>query len=526
MSIMEQKLTDSGLGGDFKQKAPINPPMRSVMVNGNVDLQNPNGSTILSPQEQNTLSGEIQTDSPIKVNVQAEKPINQKPKRKPNYLLIVAIFVVISILGLGGYLGYQFYNNSRIDEYKQALTSAEQYYLKREYSDALRSINDAVAIYPNRTASYKLAVQILLDKNQLSKASEVATSADGILKREEKAELWGKIGVAYFNMKDYTNSSKALAQSNSAETETEYTSYYVKSLIMTDQIEAAGRLISKANDDALTDAWSRYTSIKADTALFDSAKVANFLLNTGYPYLTIAILDARTDIDEYWEAQYYLGRSNYEVGLYDKALPFLQNAMTLGSLDGGVATYLARTQYRLDDINESVKTYDKALTLIDNKDQKYLVASEYLRILLANGLYTKAGILLGTYSEATSLDWQLLYLEYYIASGAKDSATEKIAYFETQDISPTWQYWRDVQILTVKQSLVLKDYDKAEEINELLRQQNEYDPYTALFDAQIAFNKGEDGVRELCNRAMEYDLIGEVTQQAKDLLNTIEASGL
>jgi len=445
------------------------------------------------------------------------------PKSKKNMKTFVIIILGLVVLSAGGFLLWQFENSKKLDKYTMALTEAQNSYKQHNYASSLKSLNNAVAIYPTRSSAYERTIVILLDKGQYSKAAEVATAAEPAMDNDTKSEVWGKIGVVYFDMKDYENASKFLTQSINAKKESDYTYYYVMTLLNTNSLTDIDKYINKTGNETLVTNWNLYNTSQANESLslFDRTKVAMKLINSGYPYLGINLYKGQeTAIKEYWEAQYYLGRAYYDVGDNEKALVYLESALTLGSQEVGLHLTIARVQYQLGLLDESIKSYDRAMAFASDDDQ-FDIMFEYLEVLLLEKLYVKADSELIRYKDATDTDWQYLEYMYLSRSGNSEDAVSLAAKIDAQLLDDEWAYWYDYSIIRVSQYIESEEYLSAEKLIAEIKVIDGYDAYIPYYTALIMVEKGEiDGVQDLLDQAKDYDLTGDVTQ----LVKTIEAS--
>jgi tetratricopeptide (TPR) repeat protein len=463
--------------------------------------------------------GKVQVDL-VKSGAKGKKVKSRNSNK--NLKIFSIVMVVLTVISGIGFLLWQSANSKKIEDYGQALSEANGYYQKHNYASALKSLNNAVAIYPTRSAAYEKTIDILLDKGQYDKAAEVATAAESAMDDEVKSKVWGEIGLTYFEMKDYTNASKFLAKSVEAQKESDYTYYYVMTLLNINSLENVSKYIDKTGSENVLTNWDLYNeSIEdADLSLYKRSQVAMELINAGYPYLGINLYDGQEEvITEYWEAQYYLGRAYYDIGKYDKAIVHLESALTLGSQEVGLHLTTARVQYELSFLDESIKSYDRSMAFSSEEDQ-FTIMAEYLELLLLEKLYVKADAELTRYAVTGDTDWQYLQYLYMYKSGDSEGSLSLASKIDAQLLDSEWEYWHTYTVMRISQNIETEEYVVAEKLVEDLENVDLYDPYIPYFSALISVEKDvTDGVQLLLDEAKDYDLTGEVS----DLVEVVEA---
>jgi len=482
-----------------------------VLENNSIPKVNSQNLEAQSIKQDTTQKQELRTNSNSKVN-------HPKKNMKP---FIITMLILALFSGLG-FLFWQSSNSKKLEDYSVALTEAQRFYQQHSYANALKSLNKAVAIYPTRSAAYEKTVDILLDKGQYSKAADVATAAESAMNNDAKSDVWGKIGLVYFEMKDYKNASKFLGQSISAEKESDYTYYYVMTLLNMNLLTDIDKYIDKTGNDSLVTNWNLYKSSMDNTSLnlFNRTEVVMRLINSGYPYLGINLYkDQDTAIEEYWEAQYYLGKAYYDIGENEKALPYLERALALGSQEVGLHLVTARVQYLLDMLDESIKSYDRAMAFASD-DNQFEIMTEYMEMLLIEKLYVKAESELTRYKQPTETNWQYLEYMYLSKSGNREDAKSLAAKIDAQLLDSEWAYWYDYSILRISEYISDKEYESANKLIHEIELVDLYDAYVPYYTALIMVEEKEEGdIQELLDKAKDYDLTGDVSV----LIETLES---
>lgn len=457
----------------------------------------------------------------VKIKPISEKKSQKKLSKKTKTTLIVSVLLFI-ILGIGGYFIWDSINNKHIKNYENALVSAQNSYSNHNYADALDYLNEAVEMYPKRSAAYQLTAKILVEKGLVSKAAEVITSAQPVFDSSDLAESWGMIGEYYYDNGDYENARVALGNSYDAKKTSDYTDLYAKSLWNTNKLDKeTDKVVSNASQ-TVQDIWNSYNDILDDeeATLFDTAKSATTFVNSGYPYLAISLFDNKEfDYDEYWEAQYILGKAYYDLGEYVKALPYLQSALTLGSKDAGLEAISARTNYQLNNIDAATNSYDRALSFANDSDV-YGLMEEYLDVLIDEGMYIKAGIQLEMYADSTELDWQYLLFKLGYYSGDEESADSWFQKIDAQLPDSDWKYWHAFYLVKLENLISEKDYDGAEELLAQFEDADKYDPYVPYYRGVIAVDREQSNkAKDYFNTAIDYDMEGSVSSAAKEAMS-------
>lgn len=451
-----------------------------------------------------------------------EKKVTKKMSKRTK----IVLGIVAALLILGGLFYYRSNEQKKKDlaAYSQMIASAENSYRSHEYAAAFNTLNDAIALVPNSPEAYQLTLTILIDKQQLGKASEVLTGVESALSKASVAGIWGGIGQSYYDLGDYENARKALDQSLDTQSSPAYSLLMAKVLLAQGSIEGMDDLL-KDTDDPLKEIWAKYSVNAADDelTLFDATKNAGEYINAGYPYFAVKLLEPRaTEAGEYWEGLYFLGKAYWDLGNSEKALTYLEQALTLGSEDPGLHTVLARVQYDQNDLNNALKSYDKALAF-SAKDNVSALLVEYVSMLIEEEQHSKALATLVEYGEAEDKDSSLLYGKAYASSEDTEKLEEVLV--EIAELKPdaAWGSYREYLIMAGEYYSSNAQYDEAEAMIAALIALNKYDPYVPYLSALVQIAKGESelAVTKL-QLAIDYDLQGELTSRAKGLLSGIE----
>lgn len=262
---------------------------------------------------------------------------------------------------------------------------------------------------------------------------------------------------------------------------------------------------------------------KKDDALYVAALLSGEYINGGYPRLAVGLLEPLKDrMGEYWDGLYFLGRAYYDIADYDKAVSALEDATQVAPDSAELLIMLGRTYFAKRDIDKGIANYDSGLAL-STGDKKIAYLKEYYGILFAHGQYTKAIVQLNALETAADSIWvRLAYLRiYYVTQGydkmkvhldvlAKNTlltGVDKVEYYSRY----------------VEYALETGDKTLAKR---LLDEMVGLDSRSALYqfvNGKYQFQMGlmEEAKKSLEN-AIEYDLSGEVTENAKSLLAKIQ----
>lgn len=256
---------------------------------------------------------------------------------------------------------------------------------------------------------------------------------------------------------------------------------------------------------------------------YNATKLARVFINNGYPHLAVSVLEPiETEIVEYPEGVYFLGRAYLEVGEYDKAITELNKAATLGSLEADVFWAMARAYLQKNDLNSALDCYSKALGYQGSAPSEDLV-SEYLDTLLKNNQTLQADevlqVVLGKVKTA------YLY-EYGIRINYVLQKVEKINYYIELLGGLNLEDADKKEYLYLKARAMLDQNANISDITTVLDQLLALDRFNAKYYYLLGRSEFEQGdaeaAKQALNKSLEYDLNYEITEDSSKLLSSID----
>ena len=259
-----------------------------------------------------------------------------------------------------------------LDIYGQKIEDATSQIEAQEYSTAINVLYEAIDIVPEKIEAYQKVVQILLLKNRVDDATDIVEKSAKKVSANDQAVLYDLLGDFYYSIGDYTQAKNMYQECvgigvNYPEGELSYAKNYIqqgnldeaKSLLInsgytedlkyeadllltyiqaTEEVDTAKNTIKSITPSEKWEIY--YEEIEEildsldDDEKFNAAKLARVYINNGYPYLAVKVLEPlESQISEYLEGLYFLGRGYYEYGEYQKSIDTLDKATTLGGLE-------------------------------------------------------------------------------------------------------------------------------------------------------------------------------------------------
>lgn len=475
--------------------------------------------------------------------------------------LIPWIFLVLIVGGLSIW----YFLNQRVSEeekstYEQKVQEADTMLESREYSTALGIYYNAVEIIPSRSEAFSGIVDILISKNRLEDAKGVLDKSGGKVNNYDQSILYTKIAQAYFSVGKYDEALKILKVVNSLGQDNSNADILIaKTNFKLGKLDdAQGYLDKKFEGENLseakllksykeaitnvetakstlsgltpTDKWKPYfeeftavlNSLNTDSK-YNATKLSRVYINNGYPFLALQVLSPlETEMNEYLEGTYFLGRAYFDFKEYDKAIVSLDRALSLGGLESDIFWTKARTNVMKNDLDGAITSYGKAVEYSGESVSEVLV-SEYLDILLKNDQGLKANEVLQKLSGYIKQPYLMIYgveishklndskkVDYYLSLLAKETLTEEIK----------------KEYLSWKVSIALEQNVDISNVQGTIEELLSIDRFFAkgyVLLGQLQFQQGlfEDAKNSL-KKAIEYDLDNSATESATQLLSRID----
>ncbi len=468
--------------------------------------------------------------------------------------LIFALILIGSSLFLSGCTLVQ----EDLTSYASLVREGDQMYEQREYAKALKSYSEAADLAPSQSDAFFGIVKILVDKGQLGEASEIIEQSAGKISSQDKAKLHETLGQAYLKINDLVNAEKQYLSANNTDKnnssvkvglaqvyiksgkldkagsyldigqgEDDYSkAAIIKAFLKLDNIGAAKSEISNLDSSSVSEEMNEIfesflsaLNKAGSDKLYNGALLAREYINAGYPYLAIKILDPhKEEMSEYADGLYFLGRAYYDYGQYGSAIKTLQEATSFGFYTGEIYTLLAKAHYINDMHNEAFEYFDRALTFAQ-VEEKEKILKEYVEMLIAQEQYTRVLTLL---SDEDSSYWvSIKNAQVYYAQRNYEKMRFHIE--EIDESKLTDEEKKEYLKWLITYEIENDSGDEARENLTLLRSLDMYNPnyYFLLGRLELSQNNQEDGKAAL-ERAIEYDLNGVVTQEAKRVLARID----
>lgn len=473
------------------------------------------------------------------------------------YIPWIVLLLVILSLSVW-YLLSKRVTQEQTDLYNNKMSEAQQYVEARQYSVAMEKYYEAVDIVPRRLDAYEGLIGILILKNRTKDAIDVIEKSAKPLSSQDKSVLYNIVGDKYFADSDYlkafdlydeglvlgvNNMSLELSLGkvflklgdiNQAKGKLEKTGYKGKAkaeanLILSyiysieDEKKALQTLELVDSSEYMTAYYEEFTGVLKsldEDAKFNATKLARVYINNGYPYLAIKVLEPiKDEIGEYLEGMYFLGRAYFEYGDYEKAIQFLDGALTLGGMETDILWTKARAYFLQNDLDNTTKSYDSAIGYAGAEISKDLV-DEYINILLDNNQALKANLLI---RDLVTKYPELPYL-YILAVKTHNVLKEdvKVEFYLSELEELELEDSERIEYLELKIQFLLSKDEEIDKYLVELENLDRFSPYYQLYlaQSQIKLEENELATQSL-ERAIEYDLEYEITEKASKLLSSL-----
>lgn len=472
---------------------------------------------------------------------------------------------IILFLVISGAATWYFVTNhvtaSENSTYDSIIQEANTWYQGKEYSTAMSKYYEAADLIPSRYAAFEGIVNILLEKNRTDDALSLVDNSAKKIGGGDQARLYTLIGNAYFKIANYDKALDTYKKGNALDNKNQELELmlgkvylklgkvddakgYLGLNIFTEDFASEANLLlayiqsvsdietakSTVNGVTPTDKWKAYydefktvlDSLNTDTK-YNATKLGRVYLNNGYPYLAISILEPiESQITEYLEGVYFLGRAYLDYGNYAKAIEEFDKAITLGGMEDSILWAEARAELQNNNMDAALLDYSKALGNQGKKPSQALV-SEYLDVLLKNNQVLKASDVLQ--SVLKNVKEAYIYL-YGVKISYANNSNVKVNYYIgllskmtlTGDTLKEYLYWSAKALLDQN-----GDLTKVASLLDSLVAEDRYNPKYYLLLGRLNIAKGD--ATEAANafkKAIEYDLNNDVTDEATSLLSTVD----
>ncbi len=432
-----------------------------------------------------------------------------------NKKLLLLISIPLILLIIGG--GYYLWSRNRYDpeEYEGLLDQANESYEELKYSDALDRYLEASELAPRQFEAYKMIVTILSEKGLFTDATSVVEGVIVHLEPTDYAELWRVLGAGYQSDRLFDKAAECFEQSYKYSKSEDDLVKIIDLSIRAGEIEKITEYIDlvETDSESVIVMWNEYKGLLSDeTELLEVVTAARGYISDGYPYLAKKLLEAHDeDMENYWEGKYYLGRAHFDLGEYESASVYFDQAISLGSDDPTLYIYIARVSDLLLEKNSAYNYYDRAVSFA-KEDQFYDFVSEYFELLLSDEQYNRAEDLLTAHDQYI---WtEVMQLSLYDAR--EDHESFKVTLDELdQEKVPTYQLMEYLKLVAQYYLYVDVDLEKASELIHMMDDSS----WSLLYQGMLKIEekKVEEG-KELLNAAIDADLEGEVTAIAEKLV--------
>jgi|GEM_PF-5638941 len=478
---------------------------------------------------------------------------------KKNFLICLLVILVSSFLFTGCT------NDEMVELIDGLLEEGNQLYKEeRQYKEAVEVFGEVLENDPTNVEAYAGIVSILLDKGYMEKAENVANEASMRVSGEDAAHLFTKVGNKFYEIEKYEEADRLYEKGVEQDR-----AYYKLNLakarleISQEDVDSARRTIDNIGGSdrekpdyillkayLTKDDWDdiRYLVDQIDTDeieedsllervenlkkiddldedegdLYKVAYLAREYINWGYPYLAIDLLtDYEEEIQEYWEGQYYLGKAYFDHGNLDKALDYLGDAEVLGVDDPGLDLMLARAYFLEGNVDQALGYYEDAISQKDLSDRND-IAEEYIQVLMDTNMMSRAKDTLKDIAEQDDNPWA--YVLLCTIAYENENFQELAEYIDALEEYDQIDKEEEKGLVRYKLYYAIEqEDDEVEELLQKYKKLDEHNPEVYFLKGKFAKEQEEDvqDIKDYLYRAIEVDLEGEVTEEARRVLANI-----
>ncbi len=470
---------------------------------------------------------------------------------------------IILFLILGGLVTWYVLSNrisqTQRQDYDSKIKEAKTNFNLKEYTTAINNYYKATDIIPQRLDAYAGIVEILLLKNRPDDAISIVRETTRSLTSNDKSYLYQSVGDYFMHSQDYDrakqmyqeglglgveniNAELALGRAllklgriEDAKKQFSHRGYSDENAVEANlllsyvlgvsDIEKAKAQIGKVSPTgewvAFYDEYDKVLNSLDEDAKFNATKLSRVYINSGYPYLALAVLEPiSNDVSSYLEGVYYMGRAYLNAKEYSKAIQAFDKALTIGGMEEQVYWGRARAYYGQNDLQAATENYSRALGYAGkNVSEEFL--TEYIQILLKNNQALKAAE--EVRNVLINLEKPFVYLlgvksNYQLSQSAKvDFYIEQLDKLELADTE-------EKELLSWKARTAIDsgNLELAKTSLSSLENIDKYYPkYYLLLGIVKSKEQDSDGARDSFEKSIEYDLNNETTEEATKLLSNL-----
>ncbi len=477
-------------------------------------------------------------------------------------ILVVSVIVILSTL----YFLRSNVTEKQKETYASYISEGEKQLERKEYGKALTSFASASETIPSKRESYEKIVDLLVLKRKFDDAKDVVEQSTKVLSPSDRSSVMRRLARAYYESNQFDKAEKYLLTADQSQSSDEGFLWMGKVYLKLNDTTKAEKFLKKVkgtqgsvalekdlllgylkklDSSGVKDSLGKWDlSVEANKnlsnevssylqvlntlskdELYNRVLLARQYINYGYPIVAIEILESEVEkMSEYPDGLYFLARAYFDSGKYSSALDILNRALGFNLYTDDIYLLMARANLINGDQNVAFDSYERAIESA-GKEKQGEIYREFVEILLEEKSYSevKKNLDLVVQNKVVSDLWPYFgYIEMYynqknygkmsevLGGIAKDSTltdAEKMEYLK-------WQITFDIEN---------DKLTSAKELLTTLRSLDRFNPHFHLLSGRVnLIENNQDKAKEDLNNAINYDLIGEVTESAKRLLGRIE----